>query len=66
MGKLWRAPGTCTDCGNDAYIHMGAQNGGDEMLCAHCYAARLGRVQREAPARVPSTPSRPTPPPRRT
>lgn len=36
------APGSCVDCGNEAYIKLA---GGDErMICAHCYDAR----QREA------------------
>jgi hypothetical protein len=27
------------DCGGDAYIQLAVENG---MLCAHCYASRLG------------------------
>jgi hypothetical protein len=33
------APGRCADCGADAYIQLAVENG---MLCAHCYASRLG------------------------
>jgi hypothetical protein len=33
------APGHCADCGADAYIQLAVQ---DAMLCAHCYAVRLG------------------------
>jgi hypothetical protein len=33
------APGRCVDCGGDAYIQLAVENG---MLCAHCYASRLG------------------------
>jgi hypothetical protein len=33
------APGLCADCGSDAYIQLAVE---DAMLCAHCYAARLG------------------------
>jgi hypothetical protein len=33
------APGRCADCGSDAYIQLAVQ---DAMLCAHCYAVRLG------------------------
>jgi len=33
------APGRCADCGEDAYIQLAVQ---DAMLCAHCYASRLG------------------------
>jgi len=37
MGGM--APGRCADCGADAYIQLAVQ---DAMLCAHCYAVRLG------------------------
>jgi hypothetical protein len=33
------APGRCADCGSDAYIQLAVE---DAMLCAHCYAERLG------------------------
>jgi hypothetical protein len=33
------APGRCADCGADAYIQLAVENA---MLCAHCYAVRLG------------------------
>jgi hypothetical protein len=33
------APGLCADCGSDAYIQLAVE---DTMLCAHCYATRLG------------------------
>ena len=33
------APGRCADCGSDAYIQLTV---GDAMVCAHCYADRLG------------------------
>jgi len=33
------APGRCKDCGADAYIQLAVENA---MLCAHCYALRLG------------------------
>jgi hypothetical protein len=33
------APGRCADCGSDAYIQLAVE---DAMLCAHCYADRLG------------------------
>jgi hypothetical protein len=41
MAHDWKAPGSCVDCGNDAYIRLGAHNGTDDMLCAHCYAERI-------------------------
>ena len=33
------APGRCAACGSDAYIQLAVE---DAMLCAHCYADRLG------------------------
>jgi len=33
------APGRCADCGADAYIQLAVETA---MLCAHCYALRLG------------------------
>ncbi len=41
-----KAPGTCADCGNDAYIRLSGENGSAEMLCAHCFSdrARLGKL----------------------
>ena len=58
------APGSCVDCGNEAYIRL-AGGDGETMICAHCFAvrhpaerkaaktpARVGRATREAvPAR---------------
>jgi ribosomal protein L37AE/L43A len=35
------APGSCADCGNDAYIRLAATNGAPEMVCAHCFAERV-------------------------
>ena len=38
--SMWGpAPGRCANCGSDAYIQLTV---GDAMLCAHCYADRLG------------------------
>ena len=34
-------PGACVDCGTDAYIKLAGTD--DEMICAHCYAARVRR-----------------------
>jgi hypothetical protein len=56
------APGRCADCGGDAYIQLAVENG---MLCAHCYATRLGLtrvVGRKGGERQP----RPSDSPRRT
>lgn len=49
------APGTCTDCGGDAYIRLAAGNGSPEMVCAHCFADRVreGSVKREPSAQIP-------------
>ena len=33
-------PGRCADCGSDAYIQLSRE---DAMLCAHCYANRIGQ-----------------------
>ena len=32
------APGTCVDCGNEAYIRLAGD--GETMICAHCFAIR--------------------------
>jgi hypothetical protein len=39
------APGRCADCGADAYIQLAVENA---MLCAHCYASRLGLSRQTA------------------
>ena len=36
------APGTCVDCGNEAYIQLAGE--GETMVCAHCFADR-GRAK---------------------
>ena len=41
------APGRCADCGSDAYIQLAVE---DAMLCAHCYADRLGLKAKSKPA----------------
>lgn len=43
------APGTCVDCGNDAYIKLAGE--GETMICAHCFAAR-GRPKDAETSRV--------------
>lgn len=42
------APGTCVDCGADAYIRLATD---DAFICAHCFAGRA------AQRRVPSAPA---------
>ena len=32
------APGTCIDCGNEAYIRLAGET--ETMICAHCFAVR--------------------------
>lgn len=32
------APGTCVDCGNEAYIRLAGEQ--ETMVCAHCFAVR--------------------------
>ncbi|HEV8469845.1 MAG TPA: hypothetical protein VGR46_09585 [Candidatus Limnocylindria bacterium] len=39
------APGRCADCGADAYIQLAVENA---MVCAHCYASRLGLSRQTA------------------
>lgn len=41
------APGTCVDCGNEAYIQLAGEGG--TMICAHCFADR-GRAKDAASA----------------
>jgi hypothetical protein len=51
------APGRCADCGSDAYIQLAVE---DAMLCAHCYAERLG-VAKKVTAAAPKGGERKTP-----
>jgi hypothetical protein len=51
------APGRCADCGSDAYIQLAVE---DAMLCAHCYADRLGLTKLVA-ARKGGEPAVPKP-----
>jgi hypothetical protein len=44
------APGRCADCGSDAYIQLAVE---DAMLCAHCYADRLGLAKIAKPSPLP-------------
>ena len=37
--RSMNAPGTCVDCGNEAYIRL-AGGDGETMICAHCFAMR--------------------------
>lgn len=46
-----RTPGTCVDCGSDAFIQLAPQDGRDEMICGHCYGERL-RKQPLTPKKV--------------
>lgn len=53
-----KAPGTCVDCGNEAYIRLAGET--ETMICAHCFAGRgrPAKEQREAasPVRAPLRP----------
>jgi hypothetical protein len=51
------APGLCADCGSDAYIQLAVE---EAMLCAHCYAARLG-VTKLVPGRKAGETAKPKP-----
>lgn len=50
------APGSCVDCGNEAYIQLAGE--GETMICAHCYADR-GRAKDATafPARPEAVPA---------
>ena len=50
-----KAPGTCVDCGNDAYIKLAGDD--DRMVCAHCFAARSRRPQQKLPATPAGAPT---------
>lgn len=41
MKERSKAPGTCVQCGSDAYIRLAGQKGGEEMVCAHCFVDRV-------------------------
>lgn len=42
------APGTCVDCGNEAYIQLAGED--ETMICAHCFAARAHSKKTRATA----------------
>lgn len=46
MSENSKVPGACSDCGNDAYIQLGGEDGSAEMVCAHCFVdrARTGKL----------------------
>jgi hypothetical protein len=54
-----QAPGTCADCGNDAYIRLASD--GDGMLCAHCFATHREERRAAGPDEIRSR--EPAPPP---
>jgi hypothetical protein len=41
MKERQDAPGTCIDCGNDAYIRLASLDGREEMICGSCYSQRI-------------------------
>ena len=41
------APGTCVDCGNEAYIRLAGDQ--ETMICAHCFAVRHPAEKAPAP-----------------
>ncbi|HEX9435755.1 MAG TPA: hypothetical protein VGA16_01195 [Candidatus Limnocylindria bacterium] len=43
-----RAPGTCVDCGSDAFIRLSSQDGREDMICGHCYAERIRTPRTQA------------------
>ena len=52
--KPVNAPGTCVDCGNEAYIQLAGE--GETMICAHCFADR-GRAKDATEARREAVPA---------
>lgn len=49
-----KAPGRCTDCGDDAYIQMAGE---DTFVCAHCFAGRATRRRTTVtPPEIPDAP----------
>lgn len=63
--KSSHTPGTCADCGNDAYIRLSGDNGSAEMLCAHCFvdrvrAGKLQATRAPTPRRRDIQPQRPS------
>lgn len=48
------APGTCVDCGNEAYIQLAGE--GETMVCAHCFADR-GRSKDAGSTRLEAAPA---------
>ena len=44
------APGTCVDCGNEAYIRLAGEQ--ESMICAHCFAVRHP-AERPSAAKAP-------------
>jgi len=49
------APGTCVDCGNEAYIRLAGEQ--ETMICAHCFAVRHP-AERAKPVKTEHTPPR--------
>ena len=46
------APGTCVDCGNEAYIRLAGDR--ETMICAHCFAVRHPAEREKAAAKTPA------------
>lgn len=56
------APGSCVDCGNEAYIQLAGE--GETMICAHCFAVRHPSERPKAAAQERTVVSRPQTPSR--
>lgn len=44
-GESMNAPGSCVDCGEEAYIQLAGE---ESMICAHCFAARAHAAHAKA------------------
>jgi hypothetical protein len=61
MGSRGKAPGTCVDCGNDAYIRLAGHNGDQVMVCAHCFASRVRSSGMKGGLKAAKSEARPQP-----
>lgn len=50
--RSMNAPGTCVDCGNEAYIRLAGDQ--ETMICAHCFAVRHPAERAKAAAKTPA------------
>jgi len=58
-----KAPGTCADCGKDAFIRLAADDGRSDMVCARCFGRRRAESAKKGGEPASSPLSRSAPPP---